>query len=125
MAKKKTKTEEKAKLSDKEINELILNLSKQGNNATKIGQTLKDTYGVKSVKSIIKKKIKKILLVNGIKEQIPDDLNNLLKKAEILKKHFNANKQDRNSERSLHITEAKIRKISKYYKKILPADWKY
>ena len=121
MAKTK-KSEEKTKLDRKEAEELVKKLSKEGMPPTKIGQTLKDTYGTPSVKAM-GFKIKKI---TG-REEIPEDLQNLLKKAETLKKHFSANKQDKVSERGLQITEAKIRKLAAYYRRkgILPENWRY
>ena len=124
--KKKSEQKEKHKLGKKEIEELIVKLSKQGMTATKIGQTLKDTYGNKSVKSL-GMKIKKVMKENGIKEIIPNDFQDLLKKAEALKQHRVKNKMDMASKRGLQLTEAKIRSLAQYYKKkgILPADWKY
>jgi len=121
MAKTK-KSEEKTKLDRKEAEELVKKLSKEGMPPTKIGQTLKDTYGTPSVKAM-GFKIKKI---TG-REEIPEDLQNLLKKAETLKKHFSANKQDKISERGLQITEAKIRKLAAYYRRkgLLPENWRY
>ena len=59
MAKTK-KSEEKTKLDRKEAEELVKKLSKEGMSPTKIGQTLKDTYGTPSVKAM-GFKIKKIL----------------------------------------------------------------
>ena len=116
------KSEEKTKLDRKEAEELVKKLSKEGMPPTKIGQTLKDTYGTPSVKAM-GFKIKKI---TG-REEIPEDLQNLLKKADTLKKHFSANKQDKVSERGLQITEAKIRKLAAYYRRkgLLPENWRY
>jgi len=126
MTKKKTANEEKAKLDKKEVEELIIKLAKQGESATKIGQILKDTYGVKTVKSL-KFKIKKFLKGKDIKENIPDDLQSLLKRADKLKQHFDKNKKDQTARRGILLAGAKIRKLGAYYKRkgILPADWKY
>ena len=114
------------KLEKKEIENLIAKLAKEGMSATKIGQTLKTTYNISSVKAY-GIKIKKILGEKGVKMEIPEDLQNLINRAGILKKHFNANKQDKNALRGLQVTEAKIRKLAKYYKKkrILSANWSY
>ena len=127
MAKKKKTEEEKAKLDKKEINELIVKLSNEGMSATKIGQTLKDTYGVLSVKAMTGEKIKKILAANKITAKIPDDLQNLIKNAEALKKHLEKNKQDKIAGRGLLIAKSKIIELIKYYKRkgILPENWQY
>jgi small subunit ribosomal protein S15 len=124
MAKKKT---EESKLSKKEIEELVVKLAKQGMTSTKIGQTLKDTYNSPSTKKVIGNKIKKILNANKISEKIPNDLQDLIKNAEALKKHVNVNKQDMSAKRGLQMTEAKIIKATNYYKRkgILSADWHY
>ncbi|MEM2956212.1 MAG: 30S ribosomal protein S15 [Candidatus Pacearchaeota archaeon] len=118
---------ENVKLNKKEINEIIIKLAQQGMPPTKIGQVLKDTYGIPSVKMTTGKKIKTILKENKIKLSIPEDLQNLMKKAEILKKHISINKQDKIAGRGLLITEAKIRKLAAYYKRkgILSKDWQY
>jgi small subunit ribosomal protein S15 len=51
----------------------------------------------------------------------------LLKKAARLSTHIERNKMDLVNKRSLQVIEAKIHKLSKYYKKngTLPPDWKY
>ena len=127
MKKKKTAKEEKARLDKKEITELIVKLSNEGMSPTKIGQTLKDTYGVLSVKAMTGEKIKKILAANKITLKIPDDLQNLIKNADALKKHLEKNKQDKIAERGLLIAKSKIIELIKYYKRkgILPENWQY
>ena len=44
-----------------------------------------------------------------------------------LRKHLEKNKKDYSSKRGLELTESKIRRLVKYYKKrkVLPEDWKY
>jgi len=126
MAKKKSEKKDIVKMENKEIEELVLKLAKQGMSPTQIGQTLKNTYGMYSVKDI-GGKIKKMIAAHGIKEEIPFDLQNLLKKVEALKRHFAKNLQDKPVKRNLLINESKIRKLSAYHKKKgnLPKDWKY
>ena len=52
---------------------------------------------------------------------------NLIKKAVQLHYHMGKNKRDYTSKRGLELTESKIRRLAKYYKKegMLPVDWKY
>ena len=125
--KSKKPTEEKAKLSAKEVEELIVKFGKENMSATQIGQILKDTYGVLSVKKAAGKKIKKILEDNKIKIEIPEDLQNLINRAEYLKKHLGKHKQDKTAERGLLLAESNLRELGKYYKKkgILPKTWQY
>lgn len=58
---------------------------------------------------------------------MPEDFENLIKKATGLRLHLEKNKKDLHNKRSLQIVEARIHKLSKYYKKkgVLPPDWKY
>lgn len=129
MANKKVKKteEEKPKLSAKEVEALIVKLGKESMPIAKIGQILKDTHGVLSVRKITGKKIKEILEANKLKAEIPEDLNNLIKRAGYLKKHLEKNKQDRTAERGLLLAESNLRELGKYYVKkgILPKNWRY
>jgi len=54
-------------------------------------------------------------------------LQNLIKRAVQIKKHLDSNKKDMVSKRGLQLTEAKIRRLAKYYKKTSKIDqtWKY
>ena len=54
------------KMEAKEVEELVVKLSKEGLDPAKIGLVLRDTYSIPSVKIITKKKIAKILKENGI-----------------------------------------------------------
>ena len=50
-----------------------------------------------------------------------------MKRAVDLQVHVKANPQDLSNKRGLSLTESKIRRLSKYYKRegVLPADWDY
>jgi small subunit ribosomal protein S15 len=115
------------KYSAKEVEQLIIKLAKQGYTSSKIGLVLRDTYGIPDVKSVTKKKINKILEENNIKLELPEDFIALIKKEIKIMKHLEANKKDMPSKRGLQLTESKIRRLTKYYKKIgkLPKDWEY
>ncbi|RMF30394.1 MAG: 30S ribosomal protein S15, partial [Candidatus Nitrosothermus koennekii] len=83
--------------------------------------------GIPLVKPIVGKSISEILEENGIKSEFPEDLSNLLKKALRLQQHLREHPTDRNNIRSLELIEAKIHRLSKYYKRkgLLPRKWKY
>ena len=121
----KKSADEKPKLSNKEAEELVLKLAKQNVPLAKIGQTLKDEHKI-SAKKVIGKKIKKIL-EGKIKIDIPEDLGNLIKKAQTLKKHLENHKQDKNAKRGFLVKTSNLRALAKYYKRkgILPKDWEY
>jgi small subunit ribosomal protein S15 len=58
---------------------------------------------------------------------MPEDLTNLMKKAQSLAVHLDKNKKDLHNKRSMQIIEARIYKLSRYYKRegVLPKNWKY
>jgi small subunit ribosomal protein S15 len=58
---------------------------------------------------------------------MPEDLGNLIKKAQRLAVHMDKNKKDLHNKRSMQVIEARIHKLSRYYKRegVLPANWKY
>jgi len=58
---------------------------------------------------------------------MPEDFEILLKKAASLRVHLERNKKDLHNKRALQLVEAKIHKLSRYYKNkgILSPDWKY
>lgn len=115
------------KLKKDEVEALVVKLAKQGNQSGKIGLILRDSYGVPDVKIITGKTISQILRKNEIYPEVPEDIQNLIKRAVQVKKHLEANKKDEVSWRGLQLIESKIRRLEKYYKSTgkLPAKWKY
>jgi len=113
--------------SSKEIEKLILKLSKEGLQSAKIGLTLRDQYGIPSVKDITGKTILRILSDNQLKPKIPEDFFNLLKRAVNLREHVSKNKRDAHSKRGLELLESKVRRVAKYHIRHnnLPIKWKY
>ena len=121
------KTPSWIKQDPKEIEELIVKYAKEDLSASQIGVKLRDQYSIPLVKPIIKKSITQVLDEKGLKPDLPEDLNNIVKKAIGLQKHLKANKGDNRNVRSLELIEAKIHRLSVYYKKInrIPQNWKY
>ena len=127
-----TKPEERkkptwVKYNTKEVEALVIKLAKQENTASKIGLILRDSYGIPDVKAITKSKITQILEANKLKTELPEDLLNLIKKHIKITTHRETNKQDMTSKRGLQLTESKINRLVKYYKKNkkIPQDWKF
>jgi ribosomal protein S15P/S13E len=102
------------KTTDKEVEDLIIKMGKEGMTPEKIGLVLRDSHSIPNVKVITKKKISKILRDNNIKTE-QEDLKNLLKKEEVLKKHLNKNKVDKVAKKGLQLTQSKIHRLRKYY----------
>merc|ERR1712110_939520 len=59
--------------------------------------------------------------------EIPEDLYYLIKKAVQVRKHLERNRQDKDAKFRLILVEARIHRVSRYYKEAckLPASWKY
>jgi small subunit ribosomal protein S15 len=114
-------------LSPKEIEELVVKYSKDGLSPSQIGLKLRDQHSIPLIKSITKKSLGKILEENNLQAEMPEDLDNIVKKAVGLQKHLKANKGDNRNVRSLELIEAKVHRLSVYYKRInrIPENWKY
>ena len=110
-----------------EVEAMVIKLAKEGYPASMIGTILRDRHGVPLTKPIIGRKITKILKDAGLAPPLPEDFETLVRKAAKLRLHLEKNKKDLHNKRALQIIEAKIRKLSKYYKRegVLPPDWKY
>ena len=106
---------------------LVTKLAKEGNTASKIGLILRDMYGIPDVATITKKNILQILKEKDLGSEIPDDLSALIKKGVMIRKHLETNKKDEPAKRGLTLTESKILRLVKYYKRtgVLPDFWKY
>jgi small subunit ribosomal protein S15 len=110
-----------------ELEAIIVKLAKEGHSSSKIGTILRDQHGIPLTKPIAGKTITQIMKTAGLAPTMPNDLENLLKKATRLSVHLDKNKKDAFNKHSLQLIEAKIHKLAKYYKReeLLPQDWKY
>jgi len=111
----------------KEVEKLIIKLAKEEKTPSQIGLILRDTYGIPNVKEVTNKNVSKVLNENKLLQELPEDLMALIKKQIKIVKHLEAHKKDMPSKRGLQLTESKIQRLIKYYKKInkLPKEWKY
>jgi len=113
--------------SPKEIEEMIVKYAKDGLTSSQIGIKLRDQHAIPLVKPIINKGIMKVIDENKLNQDLPEDLNNIVNKAVGLQKHLKSNKLDNRNRRALELIEAKVHRLSVYYKKIgkIPKNWKY
>jgi len=111
----------------KEIELLIVKLAKEGKTSSEIGIILRDVYGVPDVKMILEKPITSILAEKKLLKELPEDLIALMKRAVFINKHLERNHTDMTAKRGLQLTDSKIKRLIKYYKKSgkIPVDWKY
>ena len=115
------------KYMPEEVEALVIKLAKEGHPPSKIGTLLRDQHSIPLTEPITGKSITQILRDAGLKPPLPEDFENLLKKASHRRAHLEKNREDLHNKRSLQLVEAKIYKLMKYYKRegILPPDWKY
>lgn len=106
---------------------LVIKYAKEGKSPSKIGLYLRDEYGVPSVRGVTGRSVTQILTEKNAMPEIPEDLMALMRKSVLLRRHLGENKKDVSSKRGLQLTESKINRLAKYYKRAerLPATWKY
>jgi small subunit ribosomal protein S15 len=114
-------------IANEEIVSKIVDFGKDGLTASEIGLRLRDEFAVPLVKPIIGKTITQILEENNITKTMPEDLERLVRKALGLQKHLSTHNSDKRNVRALELIEAKVHRLSKYYKKNskIPKNWKY
>ena len=102
--------------SDKaEIEELIVNLAKEGHSTAMIGTILRDSHAVPNVRLVTGERVSETLARNGITGRYPEDLMNMMRKALNLIDHLSSNPKDLHNRRQLALCESKIRRLAKYY----------
>lgn len=114
-------------LSKEEITSIVCKLAKKGETPSKIGSLLRDHHGIGCVKQITGKNLVEVLEENSIKTELPEDLYHLIKKAASIRKHLLQNKKDMDSKYHLNLTESRIYRLSRYYKRKerLSPTWRY
>jgi len=115
------------KYKPEEVEALVIKLAKEGHAPSKIGTILRDQHGIPLTKSITGKTVTQTLKDAGLAPSVPEDLETLLEKAARLHVHLEKNEKDTRNKEALEIIEAKIHRLSRYYKRegVLPPDWKY
>ena len=111
----------------KEVELLVTKLAKEGFRPSLIGIHMRDTYGVPDVKAVTEKNITKILGEKGLLQKFPEDMLSLMRKRVQIQKHMLENKKDMTALRGMSLTDSKIRRLVKYYKRTgkIQKDWNY
>jgi len=111
----------------KEIELLIAKLAKDEKSTSQIGVLLRDVYGIPNVLALCGKSISAIVKDKKLMSEVPEDLTALFRKYTSIKKHIEVNKHDETAARGLHLTESKIGRLTKYYKRTgrIPETWKF
>ncbi|NIP67108.1 30S ribosomal protein S15 [Candidatus Bathyarchaeota archaeon] len=115
------------KYRPEEVEALVINLAKEGHPPSEIGVILRDKHGIPLTKPITGKSVTEILREADLEPSLPEDFQNLLRKASRLRVHLEKNPEDVHNKEALQNVESKIYKLMKYYKRegLLPPDWKY
>lgn len=110
-----------------EVMDLVAKLAGEGMSMAKIGLVLRDQYAVPNVRLATGKSLKEILDDKGIKLELPEDLQALMKRAVSLNGHVKKNPKDLHNQRGLRLIESNIRRLTKYYKRegVIPQTWNY
>lgn len=115
-------------MSTKEVEDLVVKMSRDGVQSARIGILLRDLHAVPNVRQATGKTVSQILREHELVPAIPEDMQNLMRRAVNLRaKHLAVHKKDHHNARGLQLIESRIRRLALYYKRQgrLPADWKY
>ena len=110
-----------------DVKAAALKLAKEGVSPSRIGMVLRDDHGVPLVKPILGKSLVEVLAEGKSAPKLPQDLQDLIDRAQRVQRHLQDHGSDRKNVHSLELIEAKIYRLSKYYKErgVLPQDFKY
>ncbi|MCW4000260.1 MAG: 30S ribosomal protein S15 [Candidatus Bathyarchaeota archaeon] len=115
------------KYQPEEVEAFIIKLAKEGHSMSSIGTVLRDQYAIPLAKPITGKSISDTLKASNLAPPMPEDLSDLMKKATRLAVHMDKNKKDLHNKRNMQIIEARIHKLSRYYKRegVVDKSFKY
>jgi small subunit ribosomal protein S15 len=110
-----------------EVEFLIVKLAKEGKTPSQIGVALRDTYGIPDIKVMMGKSVTQLMEEKNLLHELPEDLMAMVKKSIFIKKHLEQNHSDQTAHRGLQLTESKIKRLVKYYKRTgkIAEGWKY
>ena len=110
-----------------ELKATIVKLAKDGLTPSQIGVALRDDFGVPLTKPLIGESVTEVLKEGKVSPKLPQDLQDLISRAQRVQQHLMAHKGDRKNVHSLELVEAKIYRLVKYYraKGQVPSDFKY
>lgn len=122
-----TKTPQWLDLTPETVEQIAIELAREGTKPSEIGVILRDRHGVPSFRQVTGKRLVEFLSEAETAPEMPEDLLNLLDKAHSLVEHLRRNPSDGKNRHSLEGIEAKLHRLSKYYKRVgrLPSDWRY
>jgi small subunit ribosomal protein S15 len=114
-------------ISSEEVVTQAVQLAKGGRSAAQVGLALRDGFGVPGARALTGKRLAKLLADSGVKAEIPDDLQALLKRVVHLQRHLDTHPNDLANRRGLTLMESRIRRLARYYRQTrrIPESWRY
>jgi small subunit ribosomal protein S15 len=114
-------------MDGKEIEDLVEKLGSEGKGSAMVGLILRDQYAIPSVRLCTGKTIGQIFKERKLVTRLPEDMQNLMKRAVSLNEHVKLNPKDLHNKRGLALIESRIRRLVKYYGRegMIPDGWKY
>lgn len=109
-----------------EIKKDIIHHANKGMTPSAIGNLLRDQYGVGNAVDILGKTILAFCKENNCAPIIPEDLNSLIEKSNVIRLHLLAHKKDNDAKYRLNLINSRIHRLVRYYKEksVLPGNWK-
>ncbi|HIG03003.1 MAG TPA: 30S ribosomal protein S15 [Candidatus Poseidoniales archaeon] len=109
------------------VEEIVLELHSAGHSTAMIGTILRDQHSVPDARRVLGQRIGQFIASSGKPGTYPEDMMNLMRKVVRLIEHLGINRKDLHNNRALVLTEAKIRRLAKYYvsEGTIPAGWQY
>jgi len=115
------------KTTPEQVVDQICKLAKKGATPSQIGVILRDSHGIAQVKVVTGNRILRILKSHGLTPDIPEDLYKLIKKADVVRRHLERNRKDKDAKFRLVLIQSRVHRLSRYYKTVgvLPPTFKY
>lgn len=111
----------------REVEKKVVELGKEGVQPAVIGLRMRDQFGIPDVKEVTGKKVGEILEAAELTPTVPQDLQNLLRRAINLMDHLDNNRKDLHNLRGLELVESRIRRLTAFHldRGNLPEGWRY
>ena len=96
----------------KEVEEIIVNLANAGMTPSEMGMSLRDQYGIPSIKNLTGFRVGQILEKHNLQGDIPREMLNLIRKSVTLHRHLGENKKDGTAKKGYILTVSQNRRLT-------------
>lgn len=103
-------------ITQDQVTEIIIDLSKKGKTGAEIGKILRDVHGVGHITNIADCTMLEFLKKNNIAPQIPDDVRAIEKKCLSIYNHIKKEWNDKTARYRLKHKESRLHRLVRYYK---------